>query len=402
MRTYRTGQDHMAAWGGGSNSLEFGAFERPLDAPAPMKILAVLALSFVVAACAPSAPSGAVSSGATAEATLVGSVTYRPRIALPPEAVVEVQLQDVSRADAPATVLARQSIPTEGRQVPIPFALTYAPDEIQSGRRYVVRAQIRDAAGALLWTTDTARPVLADGPEAESVDLVLVAASGDGGEAAGAVPLGIRYRLIEFVRDGEGVVLPPGEELTVQFDEDGRYGGRAGCNSYGGPYAEDDGVVLEPAAATLMMCLGPSASTAFLRALDGARVEAVRPHTLTLVSPDGDRLTFEDGLDAWGEARAAGASLRAVGQEPGWTLTITPDARIEFVTDYGERRVVVPDPGAQRDDGATVYRATTEAADLRVVVTSAPCEDAMSGAPYPLTVEVTLDGETVRGCGRGL
>src|SRR3546814_13421730 len=45
-----------------------------------------------------------------------GSLTYRERIALPPGSVAEVTLQDVSRADAPSTILARQTIPLEGRQ----------------------------------------------------------------------------------------------------------------------------------------------------------------------------------------------------------------------------------------------------------------------------------------------
>ena len=34
-----------------------------------------------------------------------GTVNYRERMALPPDAVVEVQLLDVSRQDAPATIV---------------------------------------------------------------------------------------------------------------------------------------------------------------------------------------------------------------------------------------------------------------------------------------------------------
>lgn len=371
-----------------------------------MKALSVVALAASLAACTATTSLPDSDAAATvANASLSGSVTYRQRIALPPEAVVEVQLQDVSRADAPAAVVAQQTIPTEGRQVPIPFSLSYDPSAIQAGRRYVVRAQMRDGAGALLWTTTTARPVLENGPEAAPIELVVAPASGLGtesGAAPGAVPVGVRYRLIGFVRDGEGVPLPPGEPLTLTFEAGGRYGGRAGCNSYGGSYTTDGATVLGPGAATLMMCPAPSAGSAFLAALEGARVEAVRPHTLTLVSRDGDRLTFEDGVDAWDEAREAGVAFRAVGQEPGWTLAVVPGDRIEFVTDYGDRHVVTPDPGAEAGGGQTVYDAVTEAADLRVAVSAGPCEDAMSGAPYPLAVEVTLDGETYRGCGRDL
>src|SRR3546814_8161159 len=76
-----------------------------------------------------------------------GSLTYRERIALPPGSVAEVTLQDVSRADAPSTILARQTIPLEGRQVPVPFDLKVDRAQLQSGMRYSVRGVIRDKIG---------------------------------------------------------------------------------------------------------------------------------------------------------------------------------------------------------------------------------------------------------------
>src|SRR5258708_34753519 len=44
---------------------------------------------------------------------VTGTVTYRQRIALPRQAVVQVQLLDVSKADAPAIVIAEQTIETK-------------------------------------------------------------------------------------------------------------------------------------------------------------------------------------------------------------------------------------------------------------------------------------------------
>src|SRR5690606_28033950 len=52
---------------------------------------------------------------------LTGTVTYLQRVALPPGSVIEVRLQDVSRADAAAEVIASQTITTAGENVPIPF-----------------------------------------------------------------------------------------------------------------------------------------------------------------------------------------------------------------------------------------------------------------------------------------
>lgn len=117
---------------------------------------------------------GASEAGASETATLTGTVAYRQRIALAPNAVVTVRLLDVSLADAPSVTLAEQTIRPEGRQVPIPFALDYDAARVEARRRYVVRAEIRDADGALLWTTDTATPVLTQGAPMDGVEVRVV------------------------------------------------------------------------------------------------------------------------------------------------------------------------------------------------------------------------------------
>ena len=107
-------------------------------------------------------------------ASVTGTVTYRERIALTPEAVVEVQLLDVSIADASAKVIAEQTIKPE-HQVPIPFELTYDPVVIDERFTYAVRATIRER-GQLMFTTDRSYRVLTRG-HPNHVDLVLVRTS---------------------------------------------------------------------------------------------------------------------------------------------------------------------------------------------------------------------------------
>lgn len=109
--------------------------------------------------------------GRTVLALLEGVALYRERIALPRDAVLTVTIQDVSLADAPASTIARASIPTRGRQVPLPYTVEYDPSRIVAGRRYTVNARIEDGAGNLLWITDTAI-FLPD--QGERVDLPLV------------------------------------------------------------------------------------------------------------------------------------------------------------------------------------------------------------------------------------
>ena len=76
---------------------------------------------------------------------VTGTVAYRERMALPPDAVVEVRLSDVSRQDVAAPVIAETTILPEGRQVPIPFELRYDPGKIEPNRVYALRATIRSA-----------------------------------------------------------------------------------------------------------------------------------------------------------------------------------------------------------------------------------------------------------------
>ncbi len=108
-------------------------------------------------------------------ATVTGTVTYRERIALTPEAVVEVQLLDVSLADASAKQIAIQTIKPK-HQVPIPFELIYDPADIDERMTYAVRATIYEGE-RLLFTTNRHYPVLTRG-HVHHVELVLVRNSG--------------------------------------------------------------------------------------------------------------------------------------------------------------------------------------------------------------------------------
>ncbi len=75
-------------------------------------------------------------------ASVTGTVSYLSRIAMPPNALLEVTLVDVSRADAPAIILASQAVVFGGRQVPIPFELVYNPEQIDPRFSYAVQARI--------------------------------------------------------------------------------------------------------------------------------------------------------------------------------------------------------------------------------------------------------------------
>ena len=91
---------------------------------------------------------------AAQSARITGTVTYRERMAMPSSAMVEVTLEDVSRADVAAPVIARTRIERPG-QVPVAFSLDYDPKLISATRRYAVRARIVDGPVVLFSSTST-------------------------------------------------------------------------------------------------------------------------------------------------------------------------------------------------------------------------------------------------------
>ncbi len=128
----------------------------------PLAALLLLILSVaVVAPVAAQAP------------TVSGTVTYLPRIALPADAVINVQIQDVSRQGAPAEVIGEQVIQADGKQVPIPFSVEYDPAKIVESNTYSVRATIKQG-DTLLWTSDTIIPVITKGAPTENVEIMVV------------------------------------------------------------------------------------------------------------------------------------------------------------------------------------------------------------------------------------
>ena len=102
---------------------------------------------------------------------ITGTVAYRERIMLTPEASVSVTLQDVSLADAPAKTIAEFTLDNPG-QVPIAFELEYDPELIDERMSYSLRGQIFEG-DKLMFTSDTHTPVLTRGSGNEA-DINLV------------------------------------------------------------------------------------------------------------------------------------------------------------------------------------------------------------------------------------
>lgn len=120
--------------------------------------------ALLVSACnQPPAPAGA---------SISGTATYRERMALPPDAVFEVRLEDVSRADAAAQVIATTRIESPGNP-PFAFTLDYDPAQIDATHRYSIRARVLHG-DELMFTSDTHTPLPA--ADASPLEILMVRA----------------------------------------------------------------------------------------------------------------------------------------------------------------------------------------------------------------------------------
>ena len=112
------------------------------------------------------------------EAFVTGTATYLQRIALQDDAVLTVQVQDVSLQDVAATVMGEDSYATEGAQVPLPFEVPYDPAMIEDGHTYALSVRITDADDNLLYINDTRIPVITNGNPTEDVEAMVIPVEG--------------------------------------------------------------------------------------------------------------------------------------------------------------------------------------------------------------------------------
>jgi putative lipoprotein len=247
----------------------------------------------------------AAATAAAEGATITGTATYRERMLLPEGAVLEATLEDVSRADAPATVIGRARVESPGSP-PIRFAIAYDPAAIEPHHRYVVRARVT-VGELLLFTTDTVYPVLGPGAPPH-VDL-LMKRVGQGAAAPGPAPgspeakvappptataalENTYWKLVDLRSSTVAVAEKQREPHLILHPEGHRLTGSGGCNRLVGSYTlEGQKLAFGRAAGTLMACpQGMEQERAFLDALARVQGFSIRGQQLELVDVQGTAL----------------------------------------------------------------------------------------------------------------
>jgi heat shock protein HslJ len=272
--------------------------------------------------------------------SLTGNATYLDRMALPPDATLMLEVTGPDGA-----ILAEARIPTDGRQVPIPFAL-----DLPAGTEGTLRAGLTMGA-QIGWL---GAPIAIAGDTEDLGELVLQ-----------------RFQPMGFVsafRCGEHVI-------------------RVG-------FAGDSAVM---DTGTERLVLQP------VRAASGARYEAESdPDTWfwnqgdsALVSLAGTQLPECTMSLPMGDTPS-----RAGGNEPFWSITVDGGEMLLVRLDMDDLTLPVTE-STLTDTGVIVVTAADPDRGLRAVLERLPelCRDTMSGMPHPETVRLSMGDHTIHGCG---
>lgn len=218
-----------------------------------------------------------------AAGVLSGEVFYRERVALPPNAVLEVSLVDVTRPGGLGELVASVQIKPD-RQVPISFEIRYGDGDVEQRRSYAVRANIL-ADGRLLYVSARSQRVLTHG-HPNSVRILMAAVVSVA--TAGSTDMTEQDWLVEDIGGG-GVVDNVRTAITIGAG--GEVTGSGGCNRLRGTAQIDGSSLTFGAVATTRMMCPPAVMDQegkFLRALELTREFRI----------DGPYLKFLDGTGA--------------------------------------------------------------------------------------------------------
>ncbi|MDQ2091654.1 YbaY family lipoprotein [Marimonas arenosa] len=204
-------------------------------------------------------------SNAEAETNMLEvTVTYRERIALPPDAQLDVQLLDISRAGVSSKRIASQrSVMTS---VPMTVALNYDARMIDEQDRYAVVATIW-SGDKQMFRTAYRHDAFGDAP----VEIILsMVADEDTHTPLSRSISGIAWAVTEI----EGIAWINDDPATLLIDEEGNFSAFGGCNRFSGTLLPSDGGIAFPQdfAATMMAC--PDEIEAFERRFINALVRA--------------------------------------------------------------------------------------------------------------------------------
>jgi putative lipoprotein len=262
--------------------------------------MGLLALSFLTA-CDNTNTLTATNTQATMK-ILEGEAYYRERMMLPPGAVLEVTLEDVSKMDVASTQISSTTQVLEGGP-PYAFKLEYDAALIEDKMRYSLRAKVTLSDKLLMTSTEHLDP-FKNTESLNKIKLSKIASAApkkalveklsqvDTGLAVVSVnplaPLGNTYwKLLELGGETVEMAEKQKREAFLQLnDELGTVKGFGSCNNFQGTFAvKGNDLSFGPIAATRKACLNNmDLEASYFKMLEQTGYYSIHEHNLTLMN----------------------------------------------------------------------------------------------------------------------
>lgn len=217
-----------------------------------------------------------------------GTATYQERMTLPPDAVFEVTLEDVSRVDAAGEVIGQARIEQPGSP-PFRFSIRYDPAQVEPNHIYVVRGRIIEG-DRVAFVTDQRYQVLTQGHGSEIGMMTMKRVRTQAQTETAAVPLRETYWRVDEITGRPISAAEQQREAYLIFSvQSARVSGSGGCNRLSGSY-EASGASLRfgGIASTRMACArGMEVESSFLQALEQVRRWKISGRELELTDGEG-------------------------------------------------------------------------------------------------------------------
>ncbi|MDX1397083.1 MAG: YbaY family lipoprotein [Oceanospirillum sp.] len=307
------------------------------------------------------------------EGEIRGSVSYRERIALLPGTFVRVVLIQQGLKAEPPQEIAEQIFHPAG-QVPFRYRLKFSPEDIRGGFRYVVKGQIFSEDERLLFASKTAVELEPLGPDRE-IDLPL-----------SRVPI-----------THQSHMKPVTAAISRVFQcGDFAFGSRTGIGEIA-LYLPDEVLVLSQ-----------------IRSASGVRYQ--EGDTLFWMKGDQAMLSYQGTFyrqclrntsrEARDPVERRPVDFRALGDQPPWLLEVVSGHNINLITQYGQKRVQLPEPEMIREGDRVIFRAKDLENRISATLRKQACHRAgdsaaMAGSESESSgsVSVWWNGQHYEGCG---
>lgn len=151
-----------------------------------------LALTMMMIALVPGAAQ------AQGSPSVSGTITYRERVTLPANALVTVQIADVTQAGRPAQVIAEQRLSTNGAQIPFRFTIPYDPARIVATNTYILQGNIT-VNGQVRFSTSQPFRVITQNNPVSNLNITMTSTGQLPITSGGAAPLALAVVLLAAV-----------------------------------------------------------------------------------------------------------------------------------------------------------------------------------------------------------